>query len=130
MILAIDPGRDKCGFALLSEDGAIIEKKIVSRPAVISEIAACLQKFPVTAVVMGEAAAGRQLSKELGLAGVKANLVFVGERNSTELARKNYWREHPPQGLWRLVPTSFRVTPVPVDDYAAAIIGQRYLNRA
>ena len=52
----------------------------------------------------------------------------VDEYRTTDEARKLYWKIHPPRGLWRLVPTTMRVPPVPVDDLVAVILARRYLG--
>ena len=44
-------------------------------------------------------------------------------------ARELYFREHPPRGWRRLVPTGLQLPPVPVDDYAAILIARRFLAR-
>ena len=50
------------------------------------------------------------------------------ERNTTYEARDRYFADHPPCGLWRLVPLGMQSPPCPVDDYAAQLIGERYLR--
>ena len=41
----------------------------------------------------------------------------------------DYWREHPPRGLMRLIPVTMQVPPVPVDDYVAVILAERYFDK-
>ena len=48
-------------------------------------------------------------------------------RKATELAKKAYWKAKPPRGWRRLLPVSMQVPPVPVDDFVAVILAQRYL---
>lgn len=127
MILAIDPGKSKCGLAVLGPDAAVLEKKVVSRaeaPAAIRDLAA---KYSLAVLVVGRSSFGKDLEKELTRLDLKASLVFISEKYSTLEARRRYWKENPPKGLWKLIPTSLRVPPAPVDDHAAVIIGKRYL---
>ncbi|HKM17981.1 MAG TPA: pre-16S rRNA-processing nuclease YqgF, partial [Limnochordia bacterium] len=35
---------------------------------------------------------------------------------------------HPPRGWRRLLPVSLQTPPVPIDDYVAVILAQRYLD--
>ena len=56
-------------------------------------------------------------------------VAVVDEYRTTDLARGEYWRAHPPRGLRRLLPTSMQVPPVPVDDFVAVILGTRFLAR-
>lgn len=127
MILAIDPGKDKCGLAVLDEDQRVLEKKVVASAALLTEFRALVLSYRPNAIVIGEGHYGKKLVRELGDLPPSTNMIFVSEKNSTRLARQRYWQAHPPAGLWRLVPTSFRVPPVPVNDYAAVVIGENYL---
>jgi RNase H-fold protein (predicted Holliday junction resolvase) len=128
MILAIDPGREKCGLALLDENGTVLEKEVLKRPDLFTRVKLIASRSVVSAVVMGEGAFGRAVEKELRQRGIELNVVFVSEKDSTFLARKKYWKDHPPRGIFKFIPVSLRVPPAPVDDYAAVILGERYLN--
>lgn len=125
MILAIDPGRDKCGLAVMADRERVLEKKIVARPALSAEVGRLAARYQIATIVIGEGAFGRAAAKELPT-GVKTT--FVPEKNTTWLARRRYWRENPPRGLWRFIPTSLRVPPAPVDDLAAILIGERFFS--
>lgn len=128
MILAIDPGRDKCGVALLDQRGEIREKSVIGRAHLTAEVLRILLKDKIEMIVIGQSACGRVVEKELRQFEFEPRIIFASEKNSSQLARRRYWREHPPRGLWRLIPTSFRFPPVPIDDYAAVVIGERYLK--
>ena len=128
MILAIDPGSEKCGLAILGQDARVSHKNIVPTAEISDEVAALLTKHTVEMIVIGQGAFGRALEKRLLEAAVKSNFTFIPENDSSWQARQRYWQEHPPAGWLRFIPTSLRVPPVPVDDYAAVIIGERYLK--
>jgi len=121
MILAIDPGKEKCGLALADGAGKIVEKLVVGRAAIAQAVAA----RPAEIVLIGDAAYGQAVKAELPAGTL---VLFIPEQNSTREARVRYWQVNPPRGFWRLVPTSFRFPPVPVDDYAAVILIERYLR--
>jgi RNase H-fold protein (predicted Holliday junction resolvase) len=127
MILAIDPGKDKCGLALFNKEGKVIEQRIIKRRELFKFID---HYHEATKLIIGDTANGREIERELQRHHPKATVVLFTERETTRLARAAYWLAHPPRGLWKLVPTSFRTPPVPVDDYAAAIIGRNYLASA
>jgi len=128
MILALDPGKDKCGVAVLDAEGLVLEKKIISTQEISQEIPFLLSKFGVSLIIIGKSAFGKKIERELSKLELRANLIFVSEKYSTQQARQLYWKENPPKGLWRLIPTSLRTTPVPIDDYAAIVLGKRYLK--
>lgn len=72
---------------------------------------------PVEKILLGEGTGMKKVADILR----SENLPFdaVSETYSTLRARKLYWALHPPRGLGRLVPLSFRVPPRPIDDLAA-----------
>jgi len=128
MILAIDPGKYKCGLALLDENGRIVAKKVAASKGISGEVERLLSGQTAVTIVIGDSKFGKEVEKELSGLPARANLIFISEKDSTRLAREQYWRENPPAGLMKLIPTSFRFPPVPVDDLAAVILGERYLN--
>ena len=128
MILAIDPGRDKCGIAQLTPDAHLLAKKVVPRQQLLQEISDLLALHDISLIVLGDSAHGRQIEKELGKFNLKIEVALVPEKDSTLLARKRYWIDNPPRGLRKLLPLSLQLPPVPVDDYAAVILGERYLR--
>ena len=66
---------------------------------------------------------------EAGLRSFGVPVHLVDEYETSRRARELYFRDHPPRGWRRLVPTGLQLPPVPVDDYAAILIARRYLAR-
>jgi len=128
MILAIDPGSEKCGVALLDETGVLVSKQIVTRQQFISTVKSLTPHHALSNIIIGKGAFGQLIEKELTKNNLLIKLVFVDEINSTLEARKRYWLANPPKGFWKIIPTSLRVPPVPIDDFAAQILGERYLK--
>ena len=132
MILAIDPGSDKTGMAVLYEEGRLQWKGIVPSPDVEKEAAAALRQYHVSAVVMGNGTRHREmkarLEKVLAERGSSLTVTLVDEKYTTEMGKARYWEDHKPKGWMRLLPKGMRTIPVPVDDYVAWIIGQIYLG--
>ena len=75
---------------------------------------------------MGGSTGSREVTGELRTALGREPRV-VDERHTTERARLRYYQDHPPRGLWRLVPLGLQVPPVPYDDYAAVVMAEDYL---
>jgi len=128
MILAIDPGSAKCGLAIVDEDARVRDQRVVKRGELVEQVRQFCAGQAAATIVIGDTGFGKTVARELSESAVKANLIFVSEKDSTLEARKRYWLENPPTGWLRLIPTSLRVPPVPVDGLAAVIIAQRYLN--
>lgn len=56
------------------------------------------------------------------------HIVLVDERNTSLEARRRYYEDHPPRGIWRLVPRGLLVPKAALDGYAALLIVERYLT--
>lgn len=129
MILAIDPGKNKCGTAVLDESGNVLERKGLERHELSNLVLFFISKYRIATIVIGQSASGKEVERELLKLDLRTNLIFIPEKDSTRQARQRYWKENPPPGWLRFIPTSLRVPPVPVDDYAAVILAERYLAK-
>lgn len=129
IVLAIDPGREKCGLAVVHKEQGVICKTIIATPELAEATASLAASYNLTTVIIGNSTTSRTAQAELAaisVNGKKITLISVNEYRSTDEARKRYWRDNPPKGLKRLIPTGLQVPPVPVDDYAAVILAERY----
>jgi len=130
LILGFDPGRQKCGLAVMGLDRRIHYHQVVASEAAIATIQFLQKTFPISQLVMGNqttAAAWKQkLEQELPQ---PLRVITVDERYSTLEARDRYWQMYPPQGLRRLIPQGMRGAPRPLDDIVAIILIERYLER-
>jgi RNase H-fold protein (predicted Holliday junction resolvase) len=129
MILAIDPGRGKCGLAVVSKTG-IVHRATVPRQDIVSVVKDCLDRFKgIDRVVLGDRTGSHELRAELEgvVGGIPVSL--VDEHLSTQEARRLYWQENPPRGWRRLMPLSLQVPPEPYDDLVAVVLARRYMAR-
>lgn len=126
-IIAIDPGRDKCGVAILMQDGSF-KQEVIDTAELCRWVSRARSAAPDAPVIIGNgtgsAAAHARIKNEC-----LTEPLFVEEYKTTEEARKRYWQENPPQGWRRMMPTSMQVPPVPVDGYVAVILAERYQQR-
>ena len=127
-ILAVDPGREKCGIAVVTTEGVIVQRQIAARADTVATVAAWWQTYQPGALLIGDSTGTRELAAELRAALPNVTLTAVNERNSTLEARTLYWQHFPPRGWQRLIPLSLQVPPVPLDDFAAVVLAQRYLK--
>lgn len=128
VILAIDPGRDKCGIAVLMGDGQIIGHELVLTSELEAKVKALGEKYSPARIILGNGTTSEAAAEKVRTALKTAKVAFVDEYKTTEEARGLYWECNPPKGLRSFLPLSLLVPPVPVDDYAAAIIGRRWLK--
>jgi hypothetical protein len=127
-LLAIDPGREKCGLALVDAEGGLLARAVVP----LEDLAAMLRDWCVRhrpdLLLIGRGTGSPALLDLLRELAIPFRR--VPEHHSTRLARQRYFAENPPR-LWRrLLPLSLQTPPVPVDDYAAWILAERFLKQA
>ncbi|WP_346353570.1 pre-16S rRNA-processing nuclease YqgF [Azotosporobacter soli] len=127
LLLAIDPGREKCGVALLTMAGSVLQQEVVARTALGDWLRQCRLRYSVDLAVIGHRTASGSIRTLAEEAGYRVEL--INEDFSTEQARQRYWQAHPPQGWRSLLPQGLLVPPKPVDDYVAVILGERFLSK-
>ncbi|MBI2266081.1 MAG: hypothetical protein HYU64_13055 [Armatimonadetes bacterium] len=128
-VIAIDPGTDKCGLAVVALGSAVLRREIVPRAELGDRLRDFMEKYGTSRVIMGDRTFSKQLRKTLSTAFPAVNISLVDEHLSTEEARKLYFEENPPKGLWRWIPLSLQSPPVPYDDYAAIVLARRFFQR-
>ncbi|MGA7932731.1 MAG: Holliday junction resolvase RuvX [Kovacikia sp.] len=130
VILGFDPGRRKCGLAVMGVDRALRYHQVVATEEAISTIQTLRQQFPISLLVMGDQTTAKDWKQKLSTdLPDPLRIVMVDERYSTLEARDRYWQMFPPKGLYYLVPQSFRRIPRPIDDIVAILLIERYLER-
>lgn len=137
MILGIDPGCEKFGWALTDDYGQPIATGIAEtehaeaffqaiRNGDNSVLAKTLlegvlpEKMLIRRCICGNGTAHKKFLGIITDCGVSVEL--SDERNTTLEARALFWRLHPPRGIRRIVPLSLQVPPRCVDDLAACRI--------
>lgn len=128
MILGVDPGREKCGLAVVALDRRVHFRAVVTSRSLLDQIDELLVQFPISTLVLGNQTTFKYWQAQLQGRFVHLRIVPVDERHSSEQARGRYWQFHPPRGLARLLPASLRMPPEPYDDVVALILVERYLE--
>ena len=129
VILGLDPGRQKCGLAIMGVDRILRYQAVVSVDAVMATIEQLRQQFPVSTIVLGDQTGSKQWKESLSQLHDPPRIMVVDERYTSLEARDRYWQMHPPAGLGKLLPQSLRTIPRPIDDIVAILLIERYLNR-
>jgi RNase H-fold protein (predicted Holliday junction resolvase) len=130
VILGFDPGRDKCGLAVMGLDRQLYYHQVVSAKEAIATIETLRQQFPISLMVMGNQTTANQWKQQLYQElSEPLNIILVDERYTTLEARDRYWQMYPPKGLIKLLPQGMRQPPRPIDDIVAILLIERYLNR-
>lgn len=130
MILGFDPGRDKCGIAVMGKDNTLHYHQVVLAEEVDTTITALCQELAIARLVIGDQTTSKFWQDKLKeILPESVAMVTVNERNSSLEARDRYWQMYPPQGLLRLIPVKMRIPPRPIDDIVAILLIERYLDR-
>lgn len=129
LCLGFDPGRDKCGLAIVDQDRSVLCHEVVPAANVMVTIEALCQRYRPYVLVMGNQTTAELWQERLAAQFASTlPIVLVDEAYSTLEARTRYWQLYPPQGLMRLIPQGMREVPRPIDDLVAVILVERYLD--
>jgi RNase H-fold protein (predicted Holliday junction resolvase) len=127
-ILAVDPGRDKCGL-VVSDEATILARSVVAIADLPNVLREWGEHYHIDHVALGDRT-GQEIVRghvTEQLPGVP--IALVKEVNTTLLARRWYFADHPPKGWRRFLPVSMQVPPEPYDDYAAQVILARFMSQ-
>ena len=130
MLLGFDPGRDKCGLAVMGSERQLLYHQVVPSQQAITTIQQLCQQFAIETIVMGDQTTAKswkqKISSDLPMS---VPIVLVDERYSSLEARDRYWQMYPPKGIQRLIPQGLREPPRPIDDIVAILLIERYLGQ-
>ncbi|MBW4523187.1 MAG: pre-16S rRNA-processing nuclease YqgF [Scytolyngbya sp. HA4215-MV1] len=130
VILGFDPGKNKCGLAVMGVDRKLHYHQVVDATLAIATIASLRQQFPISLVIMGDQTTAKSWKQKLNTElPDPLRIVLVDERYSTLQARDRYWQMYPPKGLGALIPKALRQISRPIDDIVAILLIERYLER-
>ncbi len=131
-IIAIDPGRLKCGIAILTEDGRLLAKAIKVTEDVAEYCLSKVEEYKVDFIVLGDGTQSEEvqlnIEEFMKAKRIDLPLTTIDERYTTEMGIIRYWKYNPPKGWRKLFPVSWQEPPTPVDDYVAWIIGERFFG--
>lgn len=125
-IVAIDPGREKCGIAALDADRSLAEKLVVPTPDLPSALAELVREHPDAHLVIGDGTGSTDVQAAVLAGSPDLTLREVSEHHSTERALERWRDTVSPTGWRRLLPRSLRFPPGPIDDFAAWILAEEY----
>lgn len=126
VVIAVDPGREKCGLAAVSETG-LLEKGVSSRGEAVELALSMANEHGAHIIIMGNGTGSSGLYKELSAA-ADIPIQLVPEASTTIKARHRYFLDNPRRGIRRLIPVGLLTPDHPYDDYAALILAEEYLK--
>ncbi len=125
-VAAIDPGRSKCGIAIVSSDLKVIFRIIVNSSELPFELNRVVDLYSPQEIVVGNGTSGKAVLNSVRAQFPSIPCGDIDESHTTELARTRYLKEVPARGLKRLLPIALRTPTCPIDDYAATILAERF----
>lgn len=125
-IIAIDPGRLKCGVAVVSARGELIEKAVVPVEGIAGALRQLLASYPGVHLVVGDSTGSRDVCRRIEAEFPDRPVERVPEYRSTERALSRWRDTVRPAGWERLLPRPLRFPREPIDDFAAWILAEEY----
>ena len=128
-VLAIDPGREKCGVAVVDRQRGVLWQAVVERSQLIPFVETAIREYACRTIILGDGTTASQTQTELALLLTDRRIdqiVAVDERDSTREARLRYWVAHPPSGWRKVIPVGLLTPPCAIDDFAAIVLAERY----
>jgi RNase H-fold protein (predicted Holliday junction resolvase) len=129
-LLALDPGSDKVGTAVLSFNKEEKEKTIVKKEEVLDHLEEIFRHYQIEEIVIGNGTGAEELRRMISSSYPDIKISLVEEEYTTEEAQARYLEEKPMSNYEKLLRkvVSWKVKK-PLDDYAALIIGEKYLKK-
>jgi len=127
-ILAIDPGRNKCGIAVVGPGGEVLHKEIVPTREIAEAASRLAAEYRAVHLIVGDRTAAKEVCR--ALAGqVRLPAELVDEHRSSEQARRRFFQENPRRGWRRFLPITLLSPDRPYDDLVAVLLAERYLGQ-
>ena len=132
VLIGFDPGRDKCGIAVVQVQALapmelrVLRREVIPSSAALSRLQTLRQQFQAEQVILGNQTTAQAWKSQLESILPPQQIVLVDERHSSQEARQRYWDFYPPQGWQRLLPKGMRVPAKAYDDLVALILVERY----
>lgn len=123
--MAIDPGRKKCGLAIVTAKAQILTKKVIPIERLKETVESFDKEFGVDQIIVGDRTNSRYVRQCLVF--MKKPIISVNEDKSTLEGRYRYLKENT-KGLARFIPIGLRIPKQPFDDYVAVILAERFLK--
>lgn len=131
-VLAVDPGREKCGVAVVDPQRGALWHQVVMTDDLSPVVTKLAPQFGCRSLILGDqtfSSAVRQALQPLLDQAVLQEIVLIDECGSTEEARSRYWKAKPPTGWRKFIPLGLLFPPCAIDDFAAIILGERYFKK-
>ena len=125
LYLGIDPGKDKCGIALLRDDLTPVILEIIETKELDSYLEGLYHKYEIELIILGNGTYSEKIKKIVDKKNFPS-IVLVDEKSSTFQAEKRYRENNPLKGYKKILNKIARWRPASdVDDYADLILAEK-----
>lgn len=130
IIIAIDPGTKKCGYAVADSNLSVLQREVISTEEITKAIENSLNIYKIDKIILGNGTNYKNIEERLKNHFPQLKIILIEEEFSTLEARKKYFEAHPPQGISKLIPLSLRVPPGYYDDFVAILLAEKYFRNS
>ncbi len=128
IIIAIDPGTKKCGYAVVDSNLSVLQREVISTDEIPQTIEDGLNIYKIDKIILGNGTNYKKIEERLKNNFPQLKIILIEEKFSTLGARKKYFETHPPRGIFKFIPLSLRVPPGHYDDFAAVLLAEKYFK--
>jgi len=128
IVIAIDPGTKKCGYALVNSNLSVLQRKVIPTEEIEENIKNSINNYKINKIVLGNGTHYKIIEEKLKHHFSQSKIILIEEEFSTLEARKKYFEAHPPRGIFKLIPLSLRVPPCNYDDFVAILLAEKYFK--
>lgn len=131
-VVALDPGRSKCGLLLAdTATNTVLQGRVIPSTEVLEQLRAWMEEAQGTSAQIDELVIGDGTSSTIWQQQLPSSLKVrvVDETGTTLRARARYWQLWPARGWKRLLPLGLRIPSGDLDAIAALVILEDYLDR-
>ncbi len=126
-LIAIDPGKCKCGLVLVDLIQKKVDQAIVLNSELLPKYVKSLNSYEkISKVIVGNGTTSKQNIEKLKF--LKKDLIIVEEKNTTFRAKKRYFELFPIKGLKILLPKEIFIINKNLDAVSSLIILEDYCN--
>ena len=127
-VIALDPGRSKCGLLLADiATNTVVQGMVIPSAEVLDQLRSWMEDAQIAELVIGDGTSSTIWLHQLP-ASLKVRV--VDETGTTLRARARYWQLWPARGWKRLLPLGLRIPSGDLDAIAALVILETHLGRS
>ena len=124
-VIAIDPGKSKCGLVLAEINKKKVHQAIIIKSELIKDYVRNLNNVEkISKIIIGNGTTSREIRGELDF--FKEEIITFEEKNTTYRAKSRYFEIFPISGLKFLIPREIFILNKNLDAVSALIILEDY----